>query len=365
MIRRKLIWFSVWSVVLGSILACKPTGRIGVLSNPFLSAASKPKIMARDLDNPMSPRLFGDKLVFSQSGRGEVSAMPLEGGQVTSLITGFGLDTFGGYNISAQGITIDPRTGRWIVCAAERPGKVLMFDPATFPTDVVYDREIPVLGATDDNPFAAVLIDHSRILIVSSGTSKAYRAFIDDGHPPLLEPILEVETGIIGLAVDPVSGNVFGAIFGSSHGDGSIVRWDPASDTKSVRTVASGFSNLIDVAFTPEGKLLALEFGEFGVAGKGAISIIATDGSGKITPFIKGLNNPSGIFVGSDQKLFITEFGVPANGQNGAIISIDLAAVPGDSPTLSIRILIILVLLILSVLLVIGVFLSRRRAARL
>lgn len=342
-------------------MSCKSTSDVGkriqVLPNSVFPHASKPKILAQDLDNPMSPRLFRDRLVFSQSGKGQISMVSLQGGQVTPLITRFGMDAFGGYNISVQGILIDPRTSRWIVCAAEGPGRVFIFDPATFPTEAKSGREVPILGATDDNPFAAVLSADDRFLIISSGTSKAYRAIIKNGDPSPLEPFLEVETGIIGLTVDPVSGDVFGAVFGSSNGEGSVIRWPPAGDAESVKTVASGFNNLVDVAFTPEGRLLALEFGEFGEAGEGAISIVATDGSGKITPLIKGIDNPSGIFVSPNHNLFITEFGVPINGQNGTIISVDF----GKRPMLFVWVLVIVVLLILFVLLALGITRSRRR----
>lgn len=323
---RKLIFLFVCSTLVGSISACQHKSDvlagIEVLPNEYLIAASEPVLLARDLNNPMSPRLVDGRVVYAESGAGEVRSVSLEDGAITQLISGFGMDSYAGYDVSVQGITIDPRTNQWIVSAAEGSGRVLLFDPSSFPTDVRSGRDIEIQGGSaEDNPVAAVIAGD--ILIVSSGTSKAYQGpFVD--QPVLLTPALEVETGIIGIAVDPASGDVFGAVFGSTRGDGSIIRWDPSAEKPEAKTVASGFNNLVDVAFTSDGLLLALEFGDLGGAGKGAVYIVATDDSGQRTPFIRGLRSPTNIHVTPNQQLLVTEFGTSINGQQGTLIALQL-----------------------------------------
>jgi hypothetical protein len=300
-----------------------PLARIRVLDNPWLQAPSRPALLAERLHNPMSPRLAGGKLILAESGAGDVSA--IENGKANPLIRGFVKARYEGYDISAEGVTIDPASGLWIVAAAEGPGRVQLFDPSTFPTDARRGRDVPLEGAVEDNPFATVLAAGGRILVVSGGTKTAYQGRFDPtGGPNPVRPAFEVKTGLIGLAVDPRSGDVFGAVFGDVPGSGEVVRWNAAQEPVALETVASGFTNPIDVAFTREGVLLALEFGGFDGKRQGKVSIVATDGSRSVTPFITGLSHPSGLSIGPDDTLYITEFGDSMNAKEGDLISLKL-----------------------------------------
>lgn len=311
---------SLFFTTLGSC-AKDPLARIAIVDNPWFKIASRPRLLAANLNNPMSPRLAGDRLVVAESGAGNVIAV--ENGKSTPVITGFVNERYENYNISAQGITIDPSSGLWIIAAAEGPGRVLLFNPSTYPAEAKSGREIRIQGAVDDNPFATVLAAGGRILVVSGGTKAAYQGDFDAvGNPGPLKPVVEVESGLIGLTLDPKSGDVFGAVFGRGPGTGEIVRWDATKKPAVLRKVASGFTNPVDVTFTADGLLLSLEFGEFGSKGSGRVAIVATDGSGSVTPLITGLNNPSGFFMNSDNTLFITEFGV--NSLEGTLISLKL-----------------------------------------
>jgi hypothetical protein len=309
-------------VMLGS---CRrdPLARITVLDNPSFNVTSRPRLLAAHLNNPMSPRLAGNRLVVAESGAGRVSVVENE--KTTPVISGFVIDQYDGYNISAEGITVDPSSGLWIITAAEGSGRVFVFNPSTFPTDARKGRVIPLEGAVDDNPFTAVLAAGGRILAVSGGTKSSYQGSFDAVNPGPLKPVIEVETGLIGLALDLKSGDVFGAVFGKGPGTGEIVRWDATKEPAVLQKVAAGLTNPVDVAFTKNRVLLSLEFGEYGSKGTGKVSIVATDGSGSVTPFIVGLNNPSGLSVGSDNTLFITEFGETKNSSEGTLISLKLA----------------------------------------
>ena len=99
--------------------------------------------------------------------------------------------------------------------------------------------------------------------MVSGGTKTAYQGKFDQaGNPGPLQPVVEVESGLIGLTVDPNSGDIFGAVFGAGPGTGEVVRWDATKQPAVLQSVASGLTNPVDVTFTPDGMLLVLEFGE-------------------------------------------------------------------------------------------------------
>jgi hypothetical protein len=324
----KLRFLCVASLLLCMMLAsCKreagPPARIQVLDNPWLKAPARPILMAEHLNNPMSPRLVGERLVFAESGAGNVSVV--ENGKTSPLIKGFAREEYDGFQISAQGITVDEASGLWIVAAAEGPGRILLFNPSTFPTDAGRGRVITLEGAVDDNPFATVLAAGGRILVVSGGTKTAYQgAFDPAGNSGPVKPVFQVKTGLIGVAVDPKSGDVFGAVFGNAPGSAEVVRWDATKEPVTLKTVATGLTYAIDLAFTRDGTLLVTEFGSYGGKAQGRVSIVATDGSGSVTPFITGLNNPSGIYVSPENNLYLTEFGETANAQGGTLISLKL-----------------------------------------
>ena len=290
---------------------------------------SHPGKVAEELLNPASPQIVNDELVFSESGAGTVNKV--KDGKVIPLITGFVSDNYGGYNISAQGITIDPESGLWIVCAAESEGKLFIYDPKNFPMKASEGRLVQLVGATEDNPWEAILL--KKIIIASGGTKKQYSGWFDRVNPVSLFPSFSVETGLIGIAKHPVRDEIYGAVFGIPPDGGSIIKWhSPDSVIKNdiqtnYETIASGLRNVVDVAFTKQGTLLALEFGQFNESKSGRLLLI-DEKTGKSTPIIEGLNSPSSFFI--DEKnntIYISEFGVPANKKNGNLISLQFKEV--------------------------------------
>ena len=308
------------------VVSCRPRvdtlHRIRIANDGPIQAAASPQLVASELDNPMCPRVTPLGLVVVESGTGTVAAV--QDGKLKPLITGFAKDQFAGYDISAQGLTVDPQSNLWIVAAAEGPGRILLFDPKTFPTTADRGRNVPLKGAVDDNPYATVVTERDRIIVASGGTKSAYQGRFDTmGELLPLDPAFTVDTGIIGITLDPRSGDVFGAIFG--NGNGSVVRWRAGLEPVKPAVVASGLRNPVDVAFTRDGTLLVLEIGQLGKAEDGRVSVVLTDGSGKTIPFITGLDNPTGLSVGPDDTLYFTELGRRPNATAGTLISVRLA----------------------------------------
>jgi hypothetical protein len=315
-------------VVLAALGACRgghSAGTIHVEKQDLLLVTRTPRIVKADLSNPSGPRRIGDDIVVAESGKGQISSVSVRDGSTRVLVSGFAKDSYAGYELSVQGLTVDPVSGLWIVCEAEGGGHVRIFDPKTFPTTAASGREIPLRSDPDDNPYA-VAITLDRRIVVAGGTKRAYMSRFDILVQPALEPFIEVASGLAGLRVDDRSGDIFAAVVGSRPGDGSVVRWSPAVGPSSMATVAAGFTNLVDVAVGPNGALLAAEFGDFASeSGGGKVWIVMADGSGRKALLLRGLDRPSGIDVAADGSVAISDFGRARNGGSGRLIDLAIA----------------------------------------
>lgn len=302
--------------------ACTKEPDITVLENRYLSVVAGPTILADELSDPMAPLFIEGELIFAESGKGTINR--LKDGKVVPLIRGFGVDDYQGYEISVQGIEFVPDRDAWLVASAEGDGKVYVFDASRLPTEAKGGLEIKIQDETSLNPFGVVLVDGD-LLVASGGTRKAYQVPIDfeDPDPNPLLPVFEVDTGLAGLATDPRSGEVYGAVIGSGRRDGEVIRWDPKAQVIEPQTVAKGFNNLVDVTFTPDGLLLALEFGSFGKENTGRVLII--EKTGRTVPFITGLAAPSGFHLDSKGNLVVTTFG-KAGVADGTLVSLRVEA---------------------------------------
>ena len=306
------------------LAACGPRGpavadHVVREDNEHYAFTSEVRVLVESLENPGSPVPHEGRLIYAESGRGVVASVPIEGGPVVEHIRGFALDEFAGYTISVQGITIEPTTGSWIVAAADGPGRITAFDPARFPSETLGGTLIELVGAVDDNPWETVFVGD--LLVASGGTSKGYAGIFDPSQPMALAPVLEVETGVIGIAADAASKVVYGAVFGAGPGTGSIVAWDTGNDYAS-RVVVEGLSNPVDVTVTPEGLLLIVEFGEFDTAGTGRV-LVAPIAGGPAVLLLSGLNAPSGVAF-ADGSLYVAEFGAQPGSRSGQLLVVGL-----------------------------------------
>jgi hypothetical protein len=313
---------ALFLVSLGTGCSYGKTGSIRVLENPYLQVSQGPTVLAENLDHPAAPRLVNGELIFAEGGKGTINR--LDDRRVTPLIEGFGVDDYFGYAVSVLGIEVVPEQEIWLVASAEGAGKVYLFDAREMPSSARLGQEITFDDSTELNPFDLILVGEGSTLLASGGTSKAYQAPFVAVNPSPLRPVLEVETGIAGLALDPGSGLVYGAVIGSGKGDGSVIRWNPTAEVIEPETMATGFNNLVDVLITNDDLLLALEFGSFDADDSGRVAIV--DETGNVIPFITGLDAPSGFYLNEEGTLLITTFGTPG-GSDGTLLSFTL-----DSP---------------------------------
>lgn len=313
----------LWIIILASCNNDHRLDKVVIHENPFVTVTSKPVVLADHLDNPAAPVFIGNRLIFSESGKGTI--YEYKDNEKVALIKGFGLDSYAGYSISVLGLTPVPGKNTWIVAASQDDGHILLFDESTFPTTAAKGREIPFERTEPSNPFAVLLAHKGSILVATGGTKSVYQSIFNLVDPAPLKPVFDVPTGMEGMAEDPKTGDVYGAIVGSGKNDGSLVRWNPASDSIQLHTLAAGFSNLVGVLMMPNGLLLVLEFGAFGVPESGRVSVIDPNNPDKIYPLISGLDFPSGFSLSADNTLLISTFGKKQSTPDGMAITLQIA----------------------------------------
>ncbi|MCO5175994.1 MAG: ScyD/ScyE family protein [Thermomicrobiales bacterium] len=197
-------------------------------------------------------------------------------------------------------------------------------------------------GAIDSNPFSLVLTE-SGFVVADSGmngivnvhpdgdnTTFETLGVIDDrmvDAPPFLGlpdgvqiPMQGVPTGIV---QGPDGAYYVGELTGFPFEVGAARVWRIAGpDDMSV--VAEGFTNILDIAFDSHGNMYVLEMAQNGLLAvnpddpstmTGALVKVASDGT-QTTIMSNGLVMPTGMAIGSDDSIYISNFGVvPGMGQ--------------------------------------------------
>ncbi len=324
-IKRVVAFVTAALVILGGV-SCRSDHRLDdiVVHDTPLIGVESVEVLLGGLSNPAAIFIKDDRMLFAESGKGVV--YEYKRGNAAPLIDGFGTDSYERYEISVLGLMAVPNTPYWIVAASQDTGHIFLFDETTFPTTADKGREIELQRTESHNPFGLVLAKKGSLLVASGGTKSVYQGRFDVIDPGPLKPVFDVDTGVEGMAEDANSGDIFGAVVGTGKNDGSLVRWDPASDKIEPRTLATGFTNLVGVMFTPGGMLLLLEFGSFDEAATGRLSVMDPADPTKVYPLVTGLDSPSGFALGPDNTLAVSTFGKRKDEQSGMLIKFKLVS---------------------------------------
>jgi sugar lactone lactonase YvrE len=100
------------------------------------------------------------------------------------------------------------------------------------------------------------------------------------------------------------------------QGGARVYRIPPEGGTPEI--YASGFTNIIDIVFGPEGALYVLEFDSNGLTTAGSTGALIKVGAGGTHTTIAstGLTNPGGVAFGPDGRIYVTNMAVaPGGGQ--------------------------------------------------
>ena len=198
--------------------------------------------------------------------------------------------------------------------------------------------ENPDRGEVDSNP-VDVLADHGHLVIADAGGNTLLKArghgavevlsvfpdrLVDDPFAPGEEtPMQAVPTGVVkGPDGDLFMSQLTGFPF--PIGAANVYRVDP--ETGEAEVFASGFTNIMDLAFDKHGTLWVLEIDHDGLLGpssEGAIYAVDEDGHEEQLELESGtLCHPGGITVGEDGALYVTNRADEAG--TGEVLRIDV-----------------------------------------
>jgi sugar lactone lactonase YvrE len=215
-------------------------------------------------------------------------------------------------------------------------GRLLRFEPSgtyEFEEDLSGYEALanPDGGAIDSNPYG-LLVAPSRRIVADAGAN-AINAVAANGAittlavfpnrlvqnpfapPGVMIPMQAVPTTVVtGPDGDLYVGQLTGFPF--PVGGANVYRVPAEGGTPEI--AASGFTNIIDIAFGPDGSLYVLELFANGLLSNdptGALIRVAPDGT-KTTIASAGLTLPGGVAVGRDGALYVTTFAtLPGAGQ--------------------------------------------------
>jgi sugar lactone lactonase YvrE len=281
--------------------------------------------------------------VYTETG----SVTRIEGGLQSRVVSGLpskytGVTVGGG----AQDIEFDATGGAWIAIGAAIDPAVRFTDlaPNGFglgqvrtPTGAVdvagYETSNnPAGGPLDSNAWRLSRVADGMLVTDAGGNSLLHigsagaitTVAIFDSRP--LGGMNPTESVPTGLAVGPDGAYYVAELTGLPYPPGAarIHRVDPGIAAPT--TFATGFTNLVDIAFGPDGSLYALELDANGLlnpGSEGALWRITPDGSRQLV-FSEGLVSPAGLAIGSDGSFYVSNFG---NG-NGVGQVLQITAVP-------------------------------------
>jgi len=350
------------------------------------SAAQVEKI-AGGLDNPRHLALGDDELYVAEAGRGGPGpCFPGEGGEGPPACVGDtgavtvidddgdqerlveGLASFaeqgtGGGAIGPHGIFVvdgdkvlitngGPTSANRDELAAQNPvanlfGRVLaikehggivrLADIWDFERDNNPDAQVGD-PAVDSNA-VDVLVDHRRLVVADAGGNTLLTASKRDGIEvlslfenrlfpnPFGGPDIPTQTVPTGVVKGPDGDYYMSQLTGFPFpvGGANVYRVD--RDTGEAEVYASGFTNLMDLAFDEDGTLWVLEIDHDGLLNPGldgAIYAVRRDGSKRQLELDPGaLVFPGGITVGRDGDLYVTNKSVLAGGGEVLRIEVD------------------------------------------
>ena len=118
------------------------------------------------------------------------------------------------------------------------------------------------------------------------------------------------------VAQGPDGALYVGQLTGFPFPVGGASVWRVPASGGSPEIVEAGFTNIIDIAFGPDGSLYVLEFAQDGIlAGPpaGALTRIAPDGTRAVVAS-DGLFAPGGVAIARNGRIFVTNFSISAGG---------------------------------------------------
>ena len=195
-------------------------------------------------------------------------------------------------------------------------------------------------GAPDSNPFS-VVAQGSGFLVTDAGGNDVLavdelggitvEAVLPAGRNPLGFGPPFYQAVPTGAAFGPMGNLSLGQLTGFPFPQGAAQIYSLEGGALSI--VASGFTNIIDLAFGTDGTLFALELDSDGLlnpGSNGALYSVGSDGSSRL--LFDDLINPTGLAIGANGDIFVSNNGFSAT--EGTVIRLAPVPVPAALPAL-------------------------------
>jgi hypothetical protein len=215
-------------------------------------------------------------------------------------------------------------------------GRLVRFGPNgryTFGEDLAAFEEAanPDGGAIDSNPYGLLALDGRQVFtdaggnalnaVAANGTISNLASFPDRivPHPFMPGVTVPMQAVPTTVTVGPDGALYVGQLTGFPFPPGGANVYRVPADGGAPEVFASGFTNIIDIAFAPDGSLYVLEFDASSILlgdQTGALIRVSPDGTTKTTivPAGDGLIAPGGIAIGRDGAIYVTNLSVAPGG---------------------------------------------------
>ncbi len=242
------------------------------------------------------------------------------------------------------GLGTDPAVRAGLPEGGELLGQIVKLDGGAVPfADIAANESAnnPAGDEINSNPFGLAALPGGGFVVSDAGgnalltvgedgaisTAGILPALPNPAFPDLGGPVYQaVPTG---LAVAPDGRTVVGQLTGFPFIPGAATIRELVSGSV-LETIASGYTNLVDTAFGPDGALYVLEIDSDGLLGPGmtgALYEVAEDGTPR--RLFGGLNRPTGLAVSQDGLFYVSNNGVsPTDGEVLVLSAEPPAAVP-------------------------------------
>jgi hypothetical protein len=175
----------------------------------------------------------------------------------------------------------------------------------------------------NSNPYSLTFGPGGTVVVADAGANDLLSVDPTNGNVSLLTvfPTTTFQPVPDSIVLGPDGNYYVGQLTGGPFPPGAANVWRVDPTTGTVTVAASGFTNIADIAFSPDGTLDVLEVSEGGLAAPGGpvpgalFSVDLTSGT-KTLIADQGLVFPTGLTVGSDGSLYVVNQGTsPGGGQ--------------------------------------------------
>jgi sugar lactone lactonase YvrE len=314
-----------------------------LLAVASLAAAAEPKKtpLITGLDNPCGVAIqpgTGDVFVADSAAGRIVRYNPTSAGRALPVVTDFGQDIYGKgpmYNIGPLGLGFlnqntlvvgggENKDGAEIlsVFAVPPAGKMVKAEDAKYKLGPIAPGEASQMG---EGNFYALGITPNAIYVTSNGDdTKGWilRSEVKNGVPGELKPFIATKVALedtdapVGITMAS-DGNLIVGQSGEVNKPNDSLLTSYSPDGKLLMRAATNLHDITGLAYSPSGKLYAVDFAWITPADGGLFRLDVTKNGGSATVKavkITSLDKPTAMAFDKEGNLYVTVFGTAAEG---------------------------------------------------